>query len=289
MPSSANVVVLSSTPDHKSIRTPQQVSHHSETPTGLSLQFDSPASLPSPSELFRQLHSPANLTPQDAEKDAARNTTGKRAADKSTSDATATANKPKRERRKITDELQTVLTHAGPATLGSKDNILKKVPKTRAKRTNISTEKKREGPKNKTLTGQVSKASNADSQQSDAKKPSSSKSSSRGRAANDLDDLEAGGLHLEEVTKRRLDWTPIKNTGKQVFDLEGDGDAGGSQASGAAQNFGNFLAGYGFIGTANSQSSIQGNEDGGGPTKRRRIDVWSHNNGISGLILTFHS
>lgn len=278
MPSAADVVLLSSTPDHNFTRTPQQVSHHSETPTGLSLQFDSPASLPSPSELFRQLHSPADVTPQ---KDAARKTTGKRAADKSTSDAKATESKPKRGRRKITDQLQTVLTHAEPAAPGSKDNAPKKAPKTRAKRTNTNTEKKREGPKNKMLTGRVSKASSADSQQSDAKKPSSSKSSSQGGATKDLDDWEASGLHLEEATIRRLDWTPTKDTGKQVFDLEDDGDAGGSQASGAAQNFSNLLAGYGFTGTASSQPSIQWNENGGGPTKRRRIDVRSHNTRIS--------
>ncbi|OJJ86921.1 protein slx4 [Aspergillus glaucus CBS 516.65] len=273
MPSAADVVLLSSTPDHKPTRTPQRVSHHSETQTGLSLQFDSPASLPSPSELFRQLHRPADVTPQDTEKDAARKTTGKRAADKSTSDAKATENKPKRGGRKITDELQTVLTHAEPAAPRFKDNAPKKAPKTRTKRTNTNTEKKREGPKNKTLTGRVSKASSADSQQSDTKKPSSSKSSSQGGATKDLDGWEASGLQLEEATIRRLDWTPTKDTGKQVFDLEGDGDAGDSQASGAAQNFSNLLAGYGFTGTASSQPSIQGNEDGGGPTKRRRIDL----------------
>lgn len=272
MPSAADVVLLSSTPDHKSTCMPQQVSRHSENPAGLSLQFDSPASLPSPSELFRQLHSPANVSPQDTEKDATREATGNRAADKSASNGKA-EKKPKRGRRKITDELQTVLTHVEPAALGSNDNASKKAPKTRTKRPNTNTERKREGSKNKTLTGKVSKAGSADSQQSDAKKPSSSESSSRGGATKGLNGWEASGLQLEEAMARRLDWTPTKDTGKQIFDLEGGGDTGGSQASGATQNFSNLLAGYGFTGTASSQPSIQGNEDGGGPTKRRCIDL----------------
>lgn len=220
------------------------------------------------------MHSPADVTP---EKDAESKTTRKRSADKSTSDAKATESKPKRGRRKISDELQTVLTHAEPAAPGSKDNAPKKAPKTRTKRTNTNTEKKREGPKNKMLIGRVSKASSTNSQQSDEKKPPSSKSSSQGRATKNLDDLEACGLQLEEATRRRLDWTPTKDTEKQVFDLEGDEDAGGSQASGAAQNFSNLLAGYGFTETASLQPSFHGNEDGRGPTKRRRIDVRSHN------------
>lgn len=282
MPSAADVVLLSSTPDHKSTCTPQQVSRHSENLTEMSLQFDSPASLPSPSELFWQLHSPANVSPQNTEKDATRKETGNRAADKSASNEKA-ENRPKRARRRITDELQTVLTHVEPAALRSNENASKKAPKTRTKRPNTNAERKREGSKNKTLTGKVSKAGSADPQQSDANHPSSSKSLSQGGATKGLNDWEASGLQLEEATARRLDWTPAKDTGKQIFDLKGGGDTGGSQASGATQNFSNLLAGYGFTGNVSTQPSTQGNEDGGGPTKRKRIDVRSSNNRISAI------
>lgn len=282
MPSAADVL-FSSGPDHKSAHTPQQASRHFENPAELSLQSDSPASLPSPSELFRQLHSPANLSPQDTEKNTARKGAGNRAADKPASDGKATENKPKRGRRKITDELQTVLTHVEPTALRSKDNASKKTPKTRTKRTNTNTKKKREEYKNKMLSGRVSKAGSADSLHSDPEKPLSSKPSSQGSLTKGLNDWETSGLQLEEAISRRLDWTPIKDTRKQIFDLEGGGDTGDSQASGATQAFSNLLAGYGFTGTVSSQPSIQGNEDGGVTTKRRRIDVRSDNTRICAI------
>lgn len=272
MPTAADVVVLSSTPDHNSTRTPQQKSYNPEKLNGLSPQFDSPASLPSPSELFRKLQGSPNVTPQGTEKKVQKKTS-KRAADKLVSDGNTTEDKPKRGRRKITDQLQTVLTHVEPAALESKVNS-KKAPKTRTKRTDSGN--KRGGSRNRTLTGRVFKASSADPQRSDTRKPSFSKSSSQGGAAKDLD-WETSGLQLEEATRRRLDWTPTKDTGKQAVDLESDGDAGGDQKSGPAQNFSNLLAGYGFIGTMSPQPNVQENEDGSGPTKRRRIDVRSLN------------
>lgn len=80
----------------------------------------------------------------------------------------------------------------------------------------------------------------------------------------------ANGLQLEEATKRRLDWTPTKDSSQQVVELESDAE--GSQKPAPARNLSNLLSGYGFTGNLSSQTSNQTTEDSG-PTKRRRIEV----------------
>lgn len=266
MPPAADVVVLSSTPDHNSLRTPQQIPYNPQKLFGLSPRASSPPPLESPSELFRNLQNLPDEPPQDTEKQAPKKTT-KRATNKSKLSAEITEDTSKRGKKKAGDERQAVLGDLEPTTLESKDNAPKKVPKPRAKRSDAG--KKRGESKNKTLTGRVSKSSSAETQQVGT---NTSKSSSQKDTTKDLDDWRRDGLQLEEATKRRLDWTPTKDSSQQVVELESGGDAEGSQKPAPARNLSNLLSGYSYTGSASSQASNQTTEECG-PTKRRRIEV----------------
>lgn len=187
---------------------------------------------------------------------------------KSRVDGNVLEGKPKRGRKKAIDGLQAILGDSEPTTLKSKDNVPKKATKTRIKRTD--NEKKRGGNKNKILTGNIVKTNSVQANP-DAKalKSSSSRSLSPRGTTRELDNWEANGLQLEEATKRRLDWTPSKDTAC----LEGDGSTGGSSKSIPTHDFSNFLSGYGFTGTMSSQANTKAVDGGDGPTKRRRIEV----------------
>lgn len=261
-----DVVVLSSTPDHNSLRTPQQIPYNAQKLFGFSPRPSSPPPLESPSELFRNLQNPPDGPPQDTEKQAPKKTT-KRATNKSKLSAEITEDTSKHGKKKAGDERQEVLGDLEPTTLESKDNAPKKVPKPRAKRSDAG--KKRGESKNKTLTGRVSKSSSAETQQVGT---NTSKSSSQKDTTKDLDDWRHNGLQLKKSTKRRLDWTPTKDSSQQVVELESNGDAESSQKPAPARNLSNLLSGYSYTGSASSQASNQITEEDG-PTKRRRIEV----------------
>jgi hypothetical protein len=82
--------------------------------------------------------------------------------------------------------------------------------------------------------------------------------------ANKLE-LEKDGLQLEVAMKRRLDWTPTKDTGKQAVALDDTGDN--------KTRFGNLLSEYGFLKAATDSQGDLKLSDGGAPTKRRRLEV----------------
>lgn len=248
MPADTEVVVLSSTPDHSFSRAPQQASYSATHIFGLSPRPSSPSPVASPSELFRSIQSPTKDLSRTAK------TANRRVTGKSTLDGNTPENKPKRGRKKTTDEKQTVLKDPESTSLERKDNAPKKTTKPRAKR--AGAEGKPGGSKNKTLTGRVSKLSNSQTL--------SQKDITKGQ-----DDWEAGGLQLDEATKRRLDWTPPKDS----TGFGGNGSARGSLESTPTRGLNNFLSGYEFTGTTDPQANMQPVEAGDGPTKRRRIEV----------------
>lgn len=262
MAAATDVVVLSSTPDPQSSHTPQQIPYNAARLFGLSPHPASPPPLASPSELFRSIQSPTNEPQQFTEKGAEQKATGKRVTNKSRVDGNVLKGKPKRGRKKAADGLQAILGDSEPTALKSKDNAPKKVTRTSTKRTD--NEKKLGGNKNKILTGNIVKTNSVQTNP-DAKSP-------RG-TTRELDNWGGNGLQLEEATKRRLDWTPPKETAC----LEGDGNAGGSPKSIPTRDFSNFLSGYGFIGTMSPPADTKVVDGGDGPTKRRRIEVQSLN------------
>ena len=262
MTAATDVVVLSSTPDHESSRTSQQIPYNAARLFGLSPGPASPPPLASPSELFRSIQSPTNQPQQVTEKGAKKKATGKQVTYESRLDGNVVEGKPRRGRKKAVNGSQTILGDSGPTALGSRDNAQKKGTKTRTKCT--GTENKRGGDKNHTLTGRVVKAKSVQTNP-DAKalKSSSLQSLSQRDTTKELDDWGSNRLQLEEATKRRLFWTPPKDTGSTRE----------SPKSIPARDFSNFLSGYGFTGTMGSQTNSQTVDGGDGPTKRRRIEV----------------
>lgn len=251
MPADAEVVVLSSSPDHSFPRASQQAPYSATHLFGLSPRPSSPSPVASPSELLQAIQCPTKDLPQTAK------TTSKRSTGKSTLDAITPENKPKRDRKKATEAKQAILGDSESTSLEQKDNAPKKTPKPRAKC--AGAEGKPGANKNKTLTGRVSKSSVLQS--------SLEKNTTKGQ-----NDWETGGLQLEEPTRRRLDWTPPKDS----TGFSGNGSTGGSPESTPTRELNNFLSGYGFTGFANPQTNMQPVEAGDGPTKRRRIEVQSY-------------
>lgn len=251
MSADAEVVVLSSSPDHSFSRPSQQAPYNALQLFGFSLRPSSPSPVASPSELLRIIQSPSKDPPQ-SEKTTKKRVTGS----KSTLSEDVPENKPKRGRKKATGEKQTSLKDPETASLEQKDNAPKKTTKPRTKRT--GTEGKSGGNKNKTLTGRVSKSSALES--------SLPKDTTKGQQ----DFCGTVDLQLEEATRRRLDWTPPP---KNSTGLNGNGGARGSPESTPTRDFNNLLSGYGFTGLTDAHTNMQPVEGGEGPTKRRRIEV----------------
>ncbi|KAI9924778.1 5'-flap endonuclease [Aspergillus wentii] len=271
----ADVIVLdSSSPDNPSSRPPPQAPYSPGRIFGLS-QYSSPPSLISPSLLFepssRSKYFPVESPKDDGksqnnEKKDSEKPTKKRAPNTAKKTEDGTEDKPKRGRKKATADSQTVLGVAEPSALKSKDNAPKKPAGTRKKRTENTG--KRAETKNKTLTGRVAKASSVQTKESGKKvaEPTPPKS-----ATKELDDWGKEGLRLDAAVKRRLDWTPTKDTTKKVFELDTECDAGDKLEPTGVRGFGNLLSEYNFSGTPCPLENLQMGE--GGPTKRRRIEL----------------
>lgn len=85
--------------------------------------------------------------------------------------------------------------------------------------------------------------------------------------------FEPEGLNFEEALKRRLDWTPPKNTECEVIDLDGGDDTASTKDGYGSRGFGDRLLDYRFKDKSGiSQDHVQKIGDGH-PTKRRRIEV----------------
>lgn len=79
-------------------------------------------------------------------------------------------------------------------------------------------------------------------------------------------------LHLEAATKRRNDWTPVKDTVISTLDLTADSDTSPASTMGTGgQRFTSLLSDYAFT---KGQTSITDTEyRGQAPTKKRRLEV----------------
>ncbi|KAL1858682.1 5'-flap endonuclease [Paecilomyces lecythidis] len=85
-------------------------------------------------------------------------------------------------------------------------------------------------------------------------------------------------LQLEVATKRRLDWTPTKDSKKsEIMELSSSTDANGDDVEGLQvsrrRGFGNLLSTYGFDGESRPVQDIVPKLGDEGPTKRRRIEL----------------
>lgn len=82
-------------------------------------------------------------------------------------------------------------------------------------------------------------------------------------------------LHLDEAVRRRMDWTPPKETApKGVFAVDDDDDHEKVHQPSPKGGFGSLLSDYNYSQPALGPLDLSLKADGGGPTKRRRIEVW---------------
>ncbi|RMJ23806.1 hypothetical protein PHISP_05327 [Aspergillus sp. HF37] len=265
--SATDVIVLSSA-ERPSAYTPRPPMHStSDNAFELSPTCSSPISLMSPSELFKPSTRSKYFEPRRAgasQKAKSKEPKGQtRREDSATTNTkeNSTGEKPKRGRKKPADERQAV---AGD--LETTDNANKKTSRPRKPRADNAAKRGESG--NKKLKGRVAKAGDALAERENkrAVEPDSSTSKAQDDTKRQSG-WEEDGLQLEDAMKRRLDWTPSKDTSKPVIELDDERRPDGV-------GFGNLLSGYNFNGTAvgTHRDYPQVTEDGG-PTKKRRFEL----------------
>ncbi|KAI9037772.1 protein slx4 [Aspergillus affinis] len=283
MSAAADVILLDSSPEQPSSHTPARATSDPTELAGVSPRELSSPPVLSPSELFRA-PSRSRFFTADNQSANRSNVKGKNAPNRrdGTSEdldvegeETIPQKKPKRGRPKATNKEQEGL-ETTTSDQNQKETAPKKPRATKAKSTEGPKKRGRPSTKtatnnNKTLSGRVAKAGNAQPKEPDekTKRPSTPKSSSRETSAKDPVDWEKEGLQLEAATKRRLDWTPTKDTMNRAVEtdkVEGVGDD-------TSNGFGSLLEDYNFSGGFPLPQTSSGIPEEGFITKRRRIEL----------------
>ncbi|KAB8258990.1 structure-specific endonuclease subunit slx4 [Aspergillus pseudonomiae] len=270
MSAAADVIVLSSSPDCMPKGSPAQPVHDPVKLFDLSPPSSSPSPVRSPSELFQlptrsrffEVETPSrnkeNKTPKEPP--------ARKLHSSSKSKSTSLEDKPKRRGRKPASESQTVLSGPGPAGL-AQEGTPKKTTGARTKR--VDNEGKRGKAANKIITGRVAKSGNAQTKSLQEKimDVSTPKAVSQSKPSGEAVDLGNDGLQLEAAVKRRMDWTPTKDTTVQTVGLSQE-----EVAEANPKSFGSLLSEYGFSDVSSACSDGR-NFGNGVPTKRRRIEL----------------
>ncbi|KAE8349269.1 structure-specific endonuclease subunit slx4 [Aspergillus coremiiformis] len=273
MKTAADVIVISSSPDRIPTDSPTLPAHDSEKVFNCSRQGSSPSPVRSPSELFRPPTRSRFFDVEARTDEPLRNKELKtskeapiRKITSSKSKDTSSEDKPKRRGRKPASESQTILGDGGPASL-THENTSKKTTASRKKR--VDNEGKRGKTTNKIITGRIAKSGNAQAKPFDEKAGDmpTAKVSSQKNSVNEVTELENDGLQLESAMKRRLDWTPTKDTTLQTVELDREGAAQDNPTK-----FSSLLFDYGFNDVSSTRSDVRSIGDDG-PTKRRRIEL----------------
>lgn len=283
MASIADVIILSSSPNPP--RSPGLGRHDAKPVPHVLPRGATPPPIRSTSDLAqphtrsRFFPTPIASTkcPEDATKPKERST--KKDPTSSTSNPTALS-KPQRKAKKAADGPGTIAPgDPQPETVGTKNDAVKPTkgrPRKNAKSNDAG---------NMTLAGKVTKTSGdplAKKSSKGGKKTVAAKVSpsedvpekSTPRESNALGKDEV--LHLDEAVRRRMDWTPPRET---AYDYEeiATVDDGGSQDKDCDPNltggFGKLLSDYNYSGLALNPRDLVQNANGGGPTKRRRIEL----------------
>ncbi|KAH8423216.1 protein slx4 [Aspergillus melleus] len=276
MSAAADVILLDSSPEQPSSHTPAHATSGPEYP------LDELSPILSPSELFRPPSQSRFFTTDNpgAKRSNVKGIKALNGRDANSGnidvegEETISRNKPTRGRKKATNKGQEGLETA-TSDHNQKETVPKKPRATKAKSAEGPKKRGRPSTKtatnNKTLSGRVAKAGNVQPKESDekTKRPSTPKSSSGGTSVKDPVDWEKEGLQLEAATKRRLDWTPTKDTMEQAVET--------GRAEGVSDNtsngFGSLLADYNFSGGSSLTQTSSGIPEDGFITKRRRIEL----------------
>lgn len=263
MSAASNPIVLSSSPEHCAPRAAAPTTHDFNEAAAVPSRGSSPESILSPSSLCR-LPTRSRYFQKESLSDEPRTENGPpRGPPSKTSER-----REKREKKveRSISEPAAGLDGVRPPLLPQKANAPKRTSGSNKKRGKCS---KSETSTNKTLTGRVAKSGSMGSQESDKTATDASQCGSlRQKSPKPSDDGGNNDLQLEAALKRRLDWTPTKDTSIELVDASQEGAKEGS-----SKGFGDLLAGYSFSGTTSACHKDSELCFDRGPTKRRRINV----------------
>ncbi|KAE8376337.1 structure-specific endonuclease subunit slx4 [Aspergillus bertholletiae] len=270
MSAAADVIVLSSSPDRITNDSLVLPAHDPVKLFDLSPHSSSPSPVRSPSELFQPPTRSRTFELGDSSQSKEIKTPNEPAVKKANttlkSKSTSSKGQPKRRGRRPAGESQTVLGGPGPASV-AQENAPKKTTGPRKKR--VDNEGKRGKATNKTITGRVAKSGNAQAKSLQDKPMDvpTPEALLQMKPASEAIDLGNDDLQLEASMKRRMDWTPTKDTSAQTIELSQEGFAGANPKS-----FGSLLSEYSFSDVSSARIDVRNFGDDG-PTKRRRIEL----------------
>ncbi|KAL4937670.1 hypothetical protein BDV06DRAFT_202432 [Aspergillus oleicola] len=263
MTAATDCIVLLSSPEHDAICAPPVVDEEIKSASLLTASIASPAP---PAKVSRPpTRSRFFATPEPKSTKAKDVRTGRRPTTASSEDTVK--GKTTRKGRKPKDGAQAEVQDLVSEVPENKENATK--PKRTRKKQEV-TATGGEKLKNKTITGKVSKTGTTRPRKPDAKpavgESTPKRTAHRLIAGEEHKDFEKG-LQLEAAVKRRLDWTPTKDTAKSGTEQE-DGNDTKSGRSG----LGLILSGYEYDGSSTGADRDQVIA-GEGPIKRRRIEL----------------
>ncbi|KAJ5468358.1 hypothetical protein N7475_006110 [Penicillium sp. IBT 31633x] len=135
---------------------------------------------------------------------------------------------------------------------------------------------------NMTLTGKVTKSGDLPANKSSkgGKKTVASKASSSENLSEKSASAESNvlgkdeALDLDEAMRRRMDWTPPRDTAcEEVITMNDGSGQANTQDPKAMNGFGKLLSDYNYSGSVLNPRDLFQNTSEGGPTKRRRIEL----------------
>lgn len=278
MATAADAIVLSSSPDPPT-RTPKSTLNDADKLLEASPLDQTPLPVPSLADVFRppsrsRFFADASV----ADKPARKKRQPAKKSDTADPDATKAPAEPRQRAKKATKEQESKLAALGnieTGALDSRDNTAKKAAP--SKKAGARTSKKTKETGNMKLAGKVTKAS-SEPQAKKASEASKESDSKRTPAAGDIDVGQTNALgenehlQLKEAMARRRDWTPPRESGPMAV-TEVDEETEICEAG----RFGKLLCDYNYSGLDSDTRDIPLNIDGGGPTKRRRIEVCGKN------------
>lgn len=281
MASIADVIILSSSPNPP--RSPGLGRHDAKPvphalPRGATpppIRLTSDLAQPHTRSLFSPTPIARTKCPEDATKPKKRPT--KKDPTSSTSNQTALS-KPRRKAKKAADGPATIApVDPQPETVDTKNDAVKPTkgrPRKNAKSNDAG---------NMTLAGKVTKTSS----DPPAKKPSKGGNKTVATKVSPSEDVPEKStpkesnalgkdevLHLDEAVRRRMDWTPPRETAYDYEEIASLDDGGSKYCDpNLSGGFGKLLSDYNYSGLALNPRDLVQNANGGGPTKRRRIEL----------------
>ncbi|KAJ5163277.1 uncharacterized protein N7500_005107 [Penicillium coprophilum] len=281
MASIADVIILSSSPNPP--QSPGPARHDAKRVTQLLPRGETPPPIPPTADLSkshtRSRFFPTPIPSTKCFEDVTRPKQRSIKKDPTSNPRNQTASsKSRRKAKKAADAAGTIaLGDAQPELAGTKDEAVK--PTKGRPRKNIMSK----DTGNMTLAGKVTKTSvnplakksNKGEKKTVATKVSSSEDIPEELTLGESNALkEDEALHLDEAMRRRMDWTPPRDTAYEEIATVNDGDSQDKDRdSNLAGGFGKRLSDYNYSGSALIPRDVVQNATGGGPTKRRRIEL----------------